>query len=62
MAALARMQEDINHPSLRVRKIAGSDDIWEARASQSIRISFEHDTDGLRLRTNCTHDQVFRNP
>ncbi len=61
-AALTRMQTSIDHASLRVRKIQGHDNIWEARAGLSLRITFTRDDGGLYLRTNCSHDQVYRSP
>ena len=58
--ALRLMVEDLNTPSLRVSKMGGRGDIWEARASQSLRITFEIDQGKVWLRTNCTHDQAYR--
>jgi mRNA-degrading endonuclease YafQ of YafQ-DinJ toxin-antitoxin module len=58
--AIRQMAEDLNHPSLRVRPIEGRRGLWEARASQSLRLSFEYvDSAVIRLRMNCTHDQVY---
>lgn len=58
--ALKQMALDLNHASLRVRPIESKRDVWEARASQSLRISFSFiDSNSIRLRVNCSHDQVY---
>ena len=54
------MEQDLNTPSLRTSKLGGRDGIWEARASQSLRITFEIEKGQIWLRNNCTHDQVYR--
>lgn len=59
--ALRQMERDIFHRSLRTRKMAGTRSIWEARASDAIRITFEFvDGPGVRLHKCCTHDQAYR--
>ena len=58
--ALRVMEQDLNTRSLRSSKIGGRDGVWEARASQSLRITFEIKNGELWLRNNCTHDQVYR--
>ncbi len=59
-AAILQMESDLNHSSLRVRRIASQPGLWEARASSSLRLSFEFlDARSIRLRVNCTHDQVY---
>lgn len=54
------MEQDLNAPSLRTSKLGGRDGVWEARASQSLRITFELENGQIWLRNNCTHDQVYR--
>ena len=56
------MVNNIRHPSLRVKKIEGTRGIWEARASRSIRLSFEFRDDILILRNVGDHDEVTRGP
>lgn len=59
-AAIRQMADDLNHPALLVRPIESKPQVWEARASDSVRLSFEYvETDAIRLRMNCTHDQVY---
>lgn len=60
--ALHLMASDIRHPGLRVKKVQGTRDIWEARASQSLRFTFEIHEDLLILRNVGPHDKVLKNP
>ena len=60
--ALSFLVNNIRHPSLRVKKIEGTTGIWEARASKSIRLSFEFRDDTLILRNVGEHDEVLRGP
>lgn len=60
--ALRLMVTDLRHPSLRVKKIKGTRDIFEARASRSIRITFQMETDALLLRNVGAHDATLKNP
>ena len=60
--ALQRMSADLSHPSLRARAMAGAHGIWEARASDAIRITFEFTgANEIRLRKCCSH-QIYRRP
>jgi mRNA interferase RelE/StbE len=47
---------------LRVKKAQGTSDIWEARASHSLRLTFEVHEDLLILRNVGPHDQVLKKP
>jgi mRNA-degrading endonuclease RelE of RelBE toxin-antitoxin system len=38
--ALERLRDDIDYPSLRVKKMSGREEVWEARASRDLRITF----------------------
>lgn len=61
--ALRQLERDRGSPSLRVSKVRGvPDSLWEARASRSLRITFTLERGEIRLRNNCTHDQVYRRP
>ena len=59
---LSFLVNNIRHPSLRVKKIEGTKGIWEARASKSIRLSFEFRDDTLILRNVGDHDEVLKGP
>lgn len=54
--ALLRMEKDLHYPSLVVKKMKGTADIWEARASGSLRITFNLEGDKIYLRTVGHHD------
>jgi mRNA interferase RelE/StbE len=60
--AIRIMSGDLRHPSLRVKRIKGTQGIWEARASKSLRITFETEGDALILRNVGHHDQTLKKP
>jgi len=60
-AALDRLVTDMRHPSLRVKKLQGTE-IWSARASDELRLTFEPITGGIRLRIVGHHDATLRSP
>ncbi len=53
---------DIRYPALRVKKIKGVENIWEARVSQAIRITFQIDNDLILLRNIGHHDDALNHP
>jgi mRNA interferase RelE/StbE len=57
--ALGLLAENLRHPSLRVRKLKGTEGIWEARVSRSLRLTFEIHGDLLLLRTIGRHDEAL---
>jgi mRNA interferase RelE/StbE len=64
---LTQFVSDRTLPGLRVKRIQGTDIIWEMRAGRDIRITFEfrQDEDGSRaivLRNVGHHDPTLRNP
>lgn len=60
--ALARLAEDPAHPSLRVKRMQGTVGIWEARASDGLRFTFERDGDRVTLRMVGPHDRTLDRP
>lgn len=60
--AIRLMSGDLRHPGLRVKRIKGTQGIWEARASKSLRITFETEGDALILRNVGHHDQTLKKP
>lgn len=60
--AIRLISGDLRHPSLRVKRIKGTQGIWEARASKSLRITFETEGDVLILRNVGHHDQTLKKP
>lgn len=49
------------HPSLMVKKMAGTKDIFEARISKNYRWTFQFVRGGIKLRRIGTHD-ILRRP
>ena len=60
--AIRLMSNDLRHPGLRVKRVKGTQSIWEARASKSLRITFETEGDALILRNVGHHDQTLKKP
>lgn len=55
--ALSLLLEDLNHPSLRVKKMKGyrNPDIWEASGNMDLRITFEYQKPDTLILRNCGH-------
>ena len=51
-----------NRPSLRLKRVQGTKDIWEASVNMSIRITLTLSEDTIQLRNVGTHEQVFKPP
>lgn len=60
--ALLILAANPRHPSLRVKKIQGTKDIWEARVSLDCRITFQIIRDYFILRNAGRHDPTLKNP
>jgi len=64
--ALRLLAENPRHPSLQVKKIRGTENIWEARVDQKYRFTFqiEHERGQtvIFLRNIDSHDDCLRNP
>ncbi len=60
--ALMLLATNVRHPSLRVKKIRGTDNIYELRVTRNYRISFEIEEDGYFLRRVGKHDELLRRP
>jgi len=60
--ALRLLAANPRTPSLRVKKMQGTDNIWEARASRSLRLTFEMHGDLIILRNVGAHDPTLKNP
>lgn len=57
--ALELIGQDIQHPSLRVKRIQGTESLWEASASMDLRIVFEMTGDAIFL-YRCGHHDVLK--
>lgn len=60
--ALQNLERDIKYPALRVKKMKGAGEMWEARASISLRITFEIENDVITLRNIGHHDETLEQP
>jgi mRNA-degrading endonuclease RelE of RelBE toxin-antitoxin system len=60
--ALRLLTSNPRHPSLRVKKMQGTADIWEARASRSLRLTFEMRGDVILLRNVGAHNETLGHP
>lgn len=64
---IVQFEDDWRHPSLRVKRIVGTDDIWEASINMSRRFTFKWINDELgnkicQLRNIGDHDHCLRPP
>ena len=60
--ALRLLDENLHHPSLRVRKIQGVENIYEGRVDRKYRVSFQMEGDDAILRNVDNHDDCLKNP
>lgn len=60
--AIRTLAENPRHLGLRVKKMQGWEGIWEARASDALRLTFEMQNGALLLRNVGLHDDTLRNP
>lgn len=60
--ALRLLVENPRHPSLRVKRIQGTDKIYEGRIDLKYRFSFEFDNEDIMLRNVDNHDDCLKNP
>ena len=60
--ALKNMAIDMRYPALRIKKIKGIENIWEARVSRSLRLTFQRQGDMIILRNIGPHDETLGRP
>ncbi|MBM3119288.1 MAG: hypothetical protein FJ006_07010 [Chloroflexi bacterium] len=60
--ALRNMASDLRYPALRVKKMKGAEGIWEARVSQTLRITFQIQGGTIILRNIGRHDETLERP
>jgi mRNA-degrading endonuclease RelE of RelBE toxin-antitoxin system len=60
--ALTLLGDNPKYPSLRVKKMAGKKNIWEARTSRRLRMTFEMAGENIVMRNVGAHDNVLKNP
>ncbi|MHB1650958.1 MAG: type II toxin-antitoxin system RelE family toxin [Desulfitobacteriaceae bacterium] len=64
---IVQFEDNWHHPSLRVKRLEGTNDIWEASVNMSIRFTFkwlkdEEGNDLCQLRNIGDHDHCLRPP
>ena len=62
LKALRNLATDLRYPALRVKKMQGVENMWEARVSLSIRIIFQIMSDTIVLRNIGRHDETLERP
>ena len=60
--ALAQLLQDRSYPSLHLKRVQGTQHIWEMRAGRDIRITLEIDGDLYTLRNVGHHDATLEHP
>lgn len=60
---LSLMYRNPRHPSLRVKKIQGQEDIFESSITMDIRMTWQYiKKDAILLRKIGRHDKTLKNP
>jgi mRNA-degrading endonuclease YafQ of YafQ-DinJ toxin-antitoxin module len=59
---LTLYENKARHPSLRVKKLEGTADIWEMSVTRNYRITFQREGKVVLLRNIGTHDILRRKP
>lgn len=59
---IRQIAKNPQHPSLQVKRIRGTADIWEARVDLQYRMTFERHGDSIFLRVVANHDEALKNP
>jgi mRNA interferase RelE/StbE len=60
--ALTLYEADPGHPSLGIKRMQGTKGIWEGRASDGVRFTFEKIDGGILLRNVGSHDPTLKRP
>jgi mRNA interferase RelE/StbE len=60
--ALTLLGDNPKYPSLRVKKMEGKQNIWEARPSKRLRMTFEIVEETIFMRNVGEHDKVLKRP
>jgi len=60
--ALTLLGNNPKYPGLRVKKMEGIKNIWEARPSKRLRMTFEMVGETLIMRNVGEHDKVLKKP
>jgi len=58
--ALMLYEADPSHPSLSIKRLQGTKGIWEGRATDAVRFTFEKIDGGILLRNVGLHDPTLK--
>jgi mRNA-degrading endonuclease YafQ of YafQ-DinJ toxin-antitoxin module len=56
------MSENPHHPSLRTKKVQGTENIFECSITMAVRLTWQYEGDSILLRLIGDHDEVHKNP
>lgn len=59
---LELMEQNPKHPSLRTKKIQGTEALYEASITMSYCMTWQYYNDGILLRNIGEHDKNLKNP
>ena len=60
--ALSLLGENLRYPGLHVKKMEGRQNVWEARPSRRLRMTFELKEGIIVVRNVGEHDKVLKKP
>jgi mRNA interferase RelE/StbE len=60
--AITLLGDNLRHPGLHIKKMEGRQNIWEARPSKRLRMTFEMAGEAVIIRNVREHDKVLKNP
>jgi mRNA-degrading endonuclease YafQ of YafQ-DinJ toxin-antitoxin module len=60
--ALRNLAANLRYPALRVKKMQGTEHIWEARVSRSLRMTFQIEGNTIILRNIGRHNETLERP
>lgn len=59
---LSLMSKNPHHPSLRTKKVLGTNDLFECTVNRGIRLTWQYEGESILLRVIGEHDEVLKNP
>jgi len=60
--AITLLGDNLRHPGLHVKKMEGRQNIWDARPSKRLGLTFEMDGEAVIIRNVGEHDKVLKSP
>jgi mRNA interferase RelE/StbE len=59
---LSLMSKNPHHPSLRTKKVQGTNDLFECTLTMGLRLTWQYEGESILLRVIGEHDEVLKNP